>query len=250
VKTNAARVLERLGIAFELREYEVDLEDLSAETVARKVGLPPEQVWKTLLVRGDKHGLAFAVVAGNAELDPKALARVTGDRHVEPVALKELQPLTGYVRGGVTALAAKKSFPVYLDEEAQLYDVISVSARLGAASVVMALASYWHRRMRRVDHELEREQARALRLSETRRAQAERLAIVGRLASGVAHEVNNPMAWVKANVSQLEAHVSGKAALPQAELLELLDETRQGIDRVNQIVADHVFRSRFAIDYD
>ncbi len=129
-----------------------------------------------------------------------------------------------------TALFATQGWPAH--------DVVSVSARLGASSVVMALASYWHRRMRRIDRELEREQAQALRLSETRRAQAERLAIVGRLASGVAHEVNNPMAWVKANVSQLEAHVSGKAPLPQADLVELLDETRQGIDRVNQIVAD------------
>jgi signal transduction histidine kinase len=136
--------------------------------------------------------------------------------------------LAGWVAN--TALFATQGWP--------LHDVLSVSARLFGASLVMALSSYWHRRMRRLDRELEREQGRALQLSETRRAQAERLAIVGRLASGVAHEVNNPMAWVKANVGLLEAHLAGRETLPAAEVVELIAETRQGIDRVNQIVAD------------
>ena len=128
MKTNAARKLDALGIAYELREYEVDPDDLSAETVAAKVGLPCEQVYKTLLARGDRNGCCFAVVPGDAELDLKALAKLTGDRKIDTVPLKEVQPLTGYIRGGVTALAAKKDYPVYLHEDALVFDVISVSA--------------------------------------------------------------------------------------------------------------------------
>jgi Cys-tRNA(Pro)/Cys-tRNA(Cys) deacylase len=98
-KTNAVRLLERLGVSFELREYEVDPEDLAAETVARKVGMPAEQVFKTLVAKGDKHGVCLAVVPGNCELDLKALARATGDKKIETVALREVEPLTGYIRG-------------------------------------------------------------------------------------------------------------------------------------------------------
>ena len=111
----AVRLLERLGVPFELRAYEVDPDDLAAETVARKVGLPPEQVFKTLVARGDKHGVCLAVVPGNCELDLKALAKATGDKKIDTVPLKEVEPLTGYIRGGVTALACKKPYPVYLD---------------------------------------------------------------------------------------------------------------------------------------
>src|SRR5579864_6355268 len=127
-KTNAMRLLESHGIAFQIREYDVDPEDLSAETVARKIELPVEQVFKTLLARGDRNGLCFAVIPGNTELDLKALAKGTGDRKIDLVPVKELQPLTGYIRGGVTAMAAKKDYPVFLDETAELFDVISVSA--------------------------------------------------------------------------------------------------------------------------
>src|SRR5262249_24490314 len=127
-KTNAVRLLDRLGIAYELREYEVDPDDLATETVARKVGLPPEQVFKTLVAHGDRHGVCLAVVPGDCELDLKALAKATGDKKIDTVPLKEVEPLTGYIRGGVTALACKKPYPVYLDETAQLFDVISISA--------------------------------------------------------------------------------------------------------------------------
>src|ERR1700733_11986902 len=96
-KTNAARLLDLLGIRYELREYEVDPNDLAAETVAAKIGLPPEQVFKTLVMRGDRNGVCLAVVPGNAEVNEKALARVTGDRKIEMVALKEVQALTGYI---------------------------------------------------------------------------------------------------------------------------------------------------------
>lgn len=108
MKTNAVRLLEQMGIGHELREYDVDPEDLTAETVAAKIGLPAEQVFKTLVARGDRHGVCFAVVPGNCRLDPKALAKLTGDRKLETVPLKEVQPLTGYVRGGVTVLGAKR----------------------------------------------------------------------------------------------------------------------------------------------
>jgi Cys-tRNA(Pro)/Cys-tRNA(Cys) deacylase len=142
VKTNAVRLLEESGIPFELREYEVDPEDLSAETVAAKVGLPAEQVFKTLVVRGDRNGVEFAVVPGNTELDLKALARLAGDRKAELVPLKEVQPLTGYIRGGVTALAGKKEYAVFLDETAILFDVISVSAGTRGMQIVIKPEDY------------------------------------------------------------------------------------------------------------
>jgi Cys-tRNA(Pro)/Cys-tRNA(Cys) deacylase len=142
LKTNAVRMLEEAGIPFELREYEVDPEDLTAETVARKIGLPIEQVFKTLVVKGDRNGVCLAVIPGDAELNLKALAKATGDRKVELAPLKEVQPLTGYIRGGVTALAAKRDFPVYLDESAILYDVISISAGVRGTQIVLRPDDY------------------------------------------------------------------------------------------------------------
>ena len=141
-KTNAVRLLERLGVSFELRSYEVDPDDLAAETVARKIGMPAEQVFKTLVARGDKHGVCLAVVPGNCELDLKALAKATGDKKIDTVPLKEVEPLTGYIRGGVTALACKKPYPVYLDETAQLFDVISISAGIRGLQVLIAPDDY------------------------------------------------------------------------------------------------------------
>ena len=142
MKTNAARILDGLGIRYELREYEVDEEDLSAETVARKVGLPPEQVFKTLVARGDRTGVLLAVVPADAQLDLKALARLSGDRKVDTVPLKEVQPLTGYVRGGVTALGCRKDYPVYGDETIELSDVISISAGVRGTQILLAPADY------------------------------------------------------------------------------------------------------------
>ncbi len=142
MKTNAARLLDSLGIDYELREYEVDPDDLSAETVALKVGLPPEQVFKTLAVRGDRNGVALAVIPGNAGLDAKALARLTGDRRVEMVPLKEVQPLTGQIRGGVTAIGQNRGYPVYLDEIAEICDVISVSAGVRGTQILLSPADY------------------------------------------------------------------------------------------------------------
>lgn len=127
-KTNACRALDALGVSYELRSYEFDENDLSAETVASKVGLPAEQVFKTLCVRADDQSIWLAVLPGDQVLDLKAMARAAHKKSVEPVAMKELVGLTGYVRGGVTALACKKPYPVVVDESAQLFDVISVSA--------------------------------------------------------------------------------------------------------------------------
>lgn len=141
-KTNAARILDRLGIRYELREYEVDPEDLTAATVARKIGLPIEQVFKTLVVRGDRCGVCLAGVPGDAQLDLKALARLTGDRKVDTVPLKEVQPLTGYIRGGVTALACKKEYPVFLDETAILFSVISISAGIRGTQIFLDPQDY------------------------------------------------------------------------------------------------------------
>ena len=142
MKTNAVRLLDALGVRYELREYEVDPEDLAAESVAAKIGMPPEQVFKTLLARGDRNGPCFAVIPGNYELDLKALAKLTSDRKVDLVALKEVQPLTGYIRGGVTVLGAKKDYPVYADETMELFDVISVSAGARGTQILLAPADY------------------------------------------------------------------------------------------------------------
>jgi Cys-tRNA(Pro)/Cys-tRNA(Cys) deacylase len=141
-KTNAARILDGLGIAYEIREYEVDPEEFSAELVAEKIGMPPEQVFKTLLcVTSDKQHV-FAVVPGDAELDFKKLAAATGARKAEMVSLKDVQPLTGYVRGGVTVFGAKKDFPVYVDETLELFDVISVSAGTRGVQVLLKPEDY------------------------------------------------------------------------------------------------------------
>lgn len=142
MKTNAARILDSLGIRYELRSYEVGDEHAPAEVVADRVGLPADQVWKTLVARGDRKGVCFAVVPGNAALDLKAIARLSGDRKVETVPLKEVTPLTGYVRGGVTALGAKKDYPVYADETIELFDVISVSAGVRGTQILLAPADY------------------------------------------------------------------------------------------------------------
>ena len=142
MKTNAVRLLEEMGVAHELREYEVDPDDLTAQTVAAKIGLPAEQVFKTLVVHGDRHGVCFAVVPGNCRLDLKALAKLTGDRKVETVPLRDVQLLTGYVRGGVTVLGAKKAYPVYVDETIEVFEVVSISAGMRGLQILLAPAEY------------------------------------------------------------------------------------------------------------
>lgn len=141
-KTNACRELDRLGVQYTLRSYEVDESDLSAESVARKVGMEPASVFKTLCVRADDRRALFAVIPGDHELDLKALARAAGKKSVAPVPLKELTALTGYIRGGVTVLAARKPFPAILDARAHGHPVIAVSAGVRGLQVVLAPADY------------------------------------------------------------------------------------------------------------
>jgi Cys-tRNA(Pro)/Cys-tRNA(Cys) deacylase len=142
MKTNAVRILEKLGIEYELRSYEVDPDDLAAEKVARQIGLPPDQVFKTLVVRGDRNGVLLAVIAADNELDLKSLARLSGDRRVELAALKDVQTLTGYIRGGVTALACKKNYPVYADQQIRNHDRIAVSAGMRGLQITLAPDDY------------------------------------------------------------------------------------------------------------
>jgi len=145
-KTNAARLLDQMGIHYELREYEVDPDDLAAETVAAKIGLPPEHVFKTLVARPDsskdRSGICMAVIPGDQELSLKALAEAAGEKKIQLVPVRELQALTGYIRGGVTALAAKRDFPVYVDETIELFDVVSVSAGIRGLQILIAPADY------------------------------------------------------------------------------------------------------------
>jgi len=142
MKTNATRILDDLAIPYTLREYEVDPDDLRAETVASKIGLPAEQVFKTLVARGDRGGVYLTIIPGNMELDGKALARATGDRRVDLVPLREVQQLTGYVRGGVTALGGKRDYPVYADETIELFDIVSVSAGVRGTQILLAPSDY------------------------------------------------------------------------------------------------------------
>ena len=141
-KTNAARLLDQLKIPYELRAYEVDPNDLTAISVAHKIGLPPEQVFKTLLTTTTEKEHLFAIVPGDSELDLKKLAHAAGTRKVELASLKEVEPLTGYVRGGVTVLAAKKPFPAFADETIELFDIISVSAGQRGLQLLLSPADY------------------------------------------------------------------------------------------------------------
>ena len=142
MKTNAARILDGLGIAYRLQEYEVDPEDLRATTVAAKIGMPPEQVFKTLLCAVGGGDYVFAVVPGDAELDFKKLARAAGVRKAEMAALKDVQPLTGYIRGGVTVFGARKAYSAFADETIELFDEISVSAGHRGMQIVLSPADY------------------------------------------------------------------------------------------------------------
>jgi Cys-tRNA(Pro)/Cys-tRNA(Cys) deacylase len=137
VKTNAARILDSAGIDYELREYPVDEEDLSAPHVAEAIGMPPEQVFKTLVVRGDRTGVLLAAIPANAELNLKALAAASGNKKVELVPVKEVLGLTGYIRGGVSPLGTKKEYALYLEETADLWDVISISAGIRGCQMLV-----------------------------------------------------------------------------------------------------------------
>jgi len=137
-KTNAARILDGLKISYELKGYPVDPDDLSAINVAGKVGMPIKMVFKTLVARGDKNGVLMACIPGDGVLDLKSLAVISGNKKVEMVHLKEVQELTGYIRGGCSPLGAKKNYPVYLDESAKQWDEIAISAGKRGEQIIIA----------------------------------------------------------------------------------------------------------------
>ena len=141
-KTNGARFLDGLNVPYRLIEYEVDPDDLTATSVARKIGTPAEQVFKTLLTTAGPADFFFAVIPGDTELDFKKLARAANVRKAEMVSLKEVQPLTGYIRGGVTVFGAKKAYPVFVDETIELFDEISVSAGARGTQIVLSPLDY------------------------------------------------------------------------------------------------------------
>lgn len=137
MKTNAIRILEQLKITYTIQEYEFDAEHLGAEHVAQQVGFPPDQVFKTLVVKGDRRGIMVACLPGNAELDLKNLAVASGNKKVEMIPVKEIQTLTGYIRGGVSPIGMKKKYPTFLDESALHWDVICISAGARGVQIIM-----------------------------------------------------------------------------------------------------------------
>jgi Cys-tRNA(Pro)/Cys-tRNA(Cys) deacylase len=137
MKTNAARLLDQLKISYELRAYEFSEDELDALSVARKVGMTPEAVFKTLVVRGDKSGVLMACVPANAELDLKKIASESGNKKVEFVAVKEIQSLTGYLRGGVSPFGAKKRYPLFVDASVLNHERISVSAGTRGLQIIL-----------------------------------------------------------------------------------------------------------------
>jgi Cys-tRNA(Pro)/Cys-tRNA(Cys) deacylase len=139
-KTNAARILDSAGIRYEIRKYEVDENDLSAPHVAEAIGMPLEQVFKTLVARGDRTGVLLASIPANCELDLKGLAAASGNKKVELVAVKEVLGLTGYIRGGVSPIGTRKAYPFFLDETVELWDVVALSAGVRGQQMVMAPA--------------------------------------------------------------------------------------------------------------
>lgn len=137
-KTNAARLLDQLKIPYELIPYEVDENDLGAQHIASQLGQPIERLFKTLVLRGDRSGLVVCVIPGAEEVDLKKAARVTGNKKLEMIHVKELLPLTGYIRGGCSPIGMKKPLPTFIYESALLYDAIYISA--GVRGLQMKIA--------------------------------------------------------------------------------------------------------------
>lgn len=136
-KTNAARILDRLKIQYELKEYKVDPNDLSAIHVAKEVNMDIKMVFKTLVARSDKNDIIMACIPGDDELHLKKLAHAANFKKVEMIHLKELQPLTGYIRGGCSPLGAKKEYPVFLDETALAWEKIAISAGIRGEQILI-----------------------------------------------------------------------------------------------------------------
>jgi Cys-tRNA(Pro)/Cys-tRNA(Cys) deacylase len=139
-KTNAARMLDKMKLPYKLREFNVEQWDLSAENAAELLNVPVEQVFKTLVARGDKSGVMVVSIPAGSELNLKTLAAVSGDKKVEMVSLKEVQPLTGYIRGAVSPLGMKHLYPYYLDESAFDQNLIIISAGIRGTQIEIAPA--------------------------------------------------------------------------------------------------------------
>jgi Cys-tRNA(Pro)/Cys-tRNA(Cys) deacylase len=138
MKTNAARILDRLRIPYEIRTYDVDEENMGAKAAAEKLGLPPDQVFKTLVARTDRKSVVLACLPGTAELDLKALGAAAGGKRADMVPLQEIQPLTGYIRGGVSPIGTRRPYPVFLDQTAQSRPTISISAGIRGCQILLA----------------------------------------------------------------------------------------------------------------
>lgn len=136
-KTNAMRLLEQAGIAFRAFEYPADDPAQTAVDVAEAVGLPPEQVFKTLTVRGEKRGVMVFCIPSNASLDLKKAASVAKDKKIEMLPLKELLPVTGYIHGGCSPIGQKKKYPTFIDETCILFDEITVSAGMRGCQILV-----------------------------------------------------------------------------------------------------------------
>lgn len=142
MKTNAARILDKLSVKYEVKEYDVDPEDLTAQAVAAKIGFPCDQVFKTLVVIGNKTGVFLAVVPGDMQVDLKAAAKASGNSDAKLAPLKDVESLTGYIRGGVTALGCKKPYAVYADPSIENFDRISISSGKRGAQIIIAPTDY------------------------------------------------------------------------------------------------------------
>jgi len=138
-KTNAMRRLDAAKIAYEVMEYEVDENDLSGKHIADEIGLAHEIVFKTLVAKGDKTGFVVFCIPVDEEIDLKLAARETGNKRIEMLAVKELLPTTGYIRGGCSPIGMKKKFPTFLDESALLHEKITVSAGVRGAQLLLSV---------------------------------------------------------------------------------------------------------------
>lgn len=138
IKTNVMRLLEAADIAFAAREYTADEDDLSGEATAHKLGISPESLFKTLVLRGEKTGLFVCCIPCHEEIDLRKAARAAGDKKAEMIAVKELLPATGYVRGGCSPIGMKRKYPLFVDETCELYDTIAVSAGVRGAMVFLS----------------------------------------------------------------------------------------------------------------
>ncbi len=137
IKTNAMRLLDAAGIAYRTAEYDYDENDLSGIHAADAIGMPPEQVFKTLVTRGDKSGIAVFCIPVHMELDLKKAAAVTGNKKLEMIHVRELLPLTGYVRGGCSPIGMKKKYPTFVDETVVLSDEVAVSAGIRGQQILL-----------------------------------------------------------------------------------------------------------------